>query len=159
MHGDDTILLYTRRLILSLLVVALYQSYTCLAAQQSCSNPGALASLCLTSRSARCKGCGAGVEMSAQMRWRPAYRSLPASIGRTKLMPPMAPRPPGFAPPFHGPDSRPAREHLQSFHDARDSLYPEAPMCYALQLCLKLRKLTCRVPNLPYIKNCFHFCS
>ena len=52
--------------------------------------------------------------MSAQMRWRPAYRSLPASLGRTKLMPPMAPRPPGFAPPLHGPDSRPAREPLQS---------------------------------------------
>ncbi len=84
-----------------------------LATVESCCQLNGLASMCTNIMSATIIVCGAGVEMSAQMRWRPAYRSLPASLGRTKLMPPMAPRPPGFAPPFHAPD-RPAREPLLS---------------------------------------------
>lgn len=44
-------------------------------------------------------GC-AGIDVSPQMRDRPAYRSLPASMGRDKFThSPMGPRPPSMAPP------------------------------------------------------------
>ena len=60
--------------------------------------------------------CDAGMEMSAQMRFRPAYRSLPASIGRNKFMPPMGTRPLGYVPSSHAGDSRPASARLHSSH-------------------------------------------
>jgi len=56
----------------------------------------------------------AGVDVSSQMRYRPSYRSLPASMGRMKFShSPMGPRPPGIGPPSRGPESRAARERIQ----------------------------------------------